>query len=361
VGRKKISGLIQRNGIWHIDKVIRRRRVCESTGTSEIEEAERFLALRMEQLRQVEIYGTRPKRTWHQAVTKHLTETVKVTRRDDEDHLRLLDPFIGALPLEAVHMGTLQPFIEFRKNQKVKKRTINYALQVVRHILNLAASEWMDEHGLTWLAYAPKIKLLKEDDKSEPYPLSWQEQERFFPELPEHLRRMAEFAVNTGLREQVVCLLRWDWEIEEPELNTSVFIIPKDTPGLKNGRAHLLVLNTVARRVVEQQRGIHPERVFTYKGSPIKKMYGAAWRKARSRAGLPQVRVHDLKHTFGKRLRAAGVSFEDRQDLLGHRSVRITTHYSSPERQNLIAAANRVCGNESRKSPALVILKRKSA
>lgn len=26
-------------------------------------------------------------------------------------------------------------------------------------------------------------------------------------------------------------------------------------------------------------------------------------------------RVHDLKHTFGRRLRAAGVSFEDRQDL----------------------------------------------
>ncbi len=37
------------------------------------------------------------------------------------------------------------------------------------------------------------------------------------------------------------------------------------------------------------------------------------------------VRVHDLKHTFGRRLRAAGVSFEDRQDLLGHRAGRITT------------------------------------
>ena len=33
--------------------------------------------------------------------------------------------------------------------------------------------------------------------------------------------------------------------------------------------------------------------------------------------GFRRVRVHDLKHTFGRRLRAAGVSFEDRQDLLG--------------------------------------------
>jgi hypothetical protein len=42
------------------------------------------------------------------------------------------------------------------------------------------------------------------------------------------------------------------------------------------------------------------------------------------RAELPQVRVHDLKHTFGRRLRAAGVSFDDRQGLIGHRSARIT-------------------------------------
>ena len=40
---------------------------------------------------------------------------------------------------------------------------------------------------------------------------------------------------------------------------------------------------------------------------------------------------HDLKHTFGRWLRAAGVSFEDRQDLLGHRSGRITTHCSAAE------------------------------
>jgi len=59
-------------------------------------------------------------------------------------------------------------------------------------------------------------------------------------------------------------------------------------------------------------------------------------------------RIHDLKHTFGRRLRAAGVSFEDRQDLLGHKSGRITTHYSAAELQNLIEAANRVCEQKSR-------------
>jgi len=75
---------------------------------------------------------------------------------------------------------------------------------------------------------------------------------------------------------------------------------------------------------------------------------------------LPQVRVHDLKHTFGRRLRAVVVSFEDRQDLLGHRVGRITTHYSAAELANLIEAANRVCEGNARKMPTLVVLKRKA-
>jgi len=53
--------------------------------------------------------------------------------------------------------------------------------------------------------------------------------------------------------------------------------------------------------------------------------------------------------------------FEDRQDLRGHKSGRITTHYSQAELGNFISASNRVCGQESRKSPALVILRRKTA
>jgi hypothetical protein len=67
--------------------------------------------------------------------------------------------------------------------------------------------------------------------------------------------------------------------------------------------------------------------------------------------GFRKMRVHDLKHTFGPRPRAAGVSFEDRQDLLGHKSGRITTHYSAAELSNLISASEKVCEGSSRNSP----------
>jgi integrase len=113
----------------------------------------------------------------------------------------------------------------------------------------------------------------------------------------------------------------------------------------------LVVLNRVARSVIEGVRGEHPEFVFVYQGRPIGTMHNTAWQSARQRAGLPQVRVHDLKHTFGRRLRAAGVSFEDRQDLLGHHSGRITTHYSAAELTGLLDAANRVCDKGPEKVP----------
>ncbi len=119
-----------------------------------------------------------------------------------------------------------------------------------------------------------------------------------------------------------------------------------------------MVLNRVAEQIIDQRRGDHPQWVFTYKGHPIRTMNTTAWKLVRKRLGL-DVRIHDLRHTFGRRLRAAGVSFEDRQDLLGHKSGRVTTHYSMPELVTLITAANGVCGDQSRKSPALTILRKK--
>ena len=128
---------------------------------------------------------------------------------------------------------------------------------------------------------------------------------------------------------------------------------------MRNDRSRTPAYSAVGRN---RHQVLHPRYAFTYKGHGVKGMYNTAWRQARKKAaenyqrvlgrpcpeGFLHVRVHDLKHTFGRRLRAADVSFEDRQDLLGHKSGRITTHYSAAELRNLIAAANRVCREDSR-------------
>ena len=266
-----------------------------------------------------------------------------------------LDAYIGDLSIDSIHQGCLTQYVETRRKE-VKTRTVNYGLQVVRHILNLAASEWVDEQGLTWLITAPKIRLLTEIDKLPPYPISWEEQARLFDVLPTHLKAMALFAVNTGCRDREICQLRWVWEVPiaaHPEW--LVFLIPGQF--VKNTDDRLVVCNRVACQVVESQRGKHPTHVFSFRGTPIYRMNNSGWQKARKKVGLPQVRVHDLKHTFGRRLRAAGVSFEDRQDLLGHRSGRITTHYSAAELQNLYDAANKVCSKAARSSVIMTLVR----
>jgi len=408
---KRMSGLYRRpdrpGGTWHIDKVVRGIRICESCDTCNEEEAERYLVRRLEEIRQASVYGVRPDRTFRLAATKYLQENLhKASIVTDGHLLQSLDVFIGDLPLSKIHDGTLSAYVQARKRDGIKSKSINNALGVVRRILNLAARRWRDEYGLTWLETPPLLTMLSENDSRAPYPLSVEEQSVLFRELPKHLAEMALFAVNTGLREQEVCHLSWDWEIEVPELKTTVFLIPSNfggrtqCSGVKNGEDRLVILNDVARSIVETRRNAHPRRVFTFGDEPVSSMNNSAWQKARIRAaiklfeatggvmpaellkqgqrglligkelkafvertmpGISTVRVHDLKHTYGRRLRALGVPLETRKVLLGHKNGDITSHYSAPELEELIEASNRVCGGESRKSPAITLLKRKVA
>ena len=309
----------------------------------------------MEQSRQAQVYGVRPTRSFEQAAAKFVLENQhKRSIGDDVMHLKQLMPWIGTAPLDRIHMGTMQDWISHRRREGKAVGTINHGIRIVRRILNLAASEWVDTHGLTWLPAAPKLKLLADANRRQPYPLDWDEQTRLFDELPDYLADMALFAVNTGCRDQEICRLQWDWEVEVPAFGTSVFIVPGQR--VKNGDDRLVVLNGIARSIIDARRGTDPRFVFTFRGQPITRMLTSGWIRARERVGLSHVRVHDLKHTFGRRLRAAGVSFEDRQDLFGHRSGRITTHYSAAELSRLIEAAELVTDRNGAR-PELVVLR----
>lgn len=126
---------------------------------------------------------------------------------------------------------------------------------------------------------------------------------------------------------------------------------------------------------VSYRKATRPEQGmgFPYDGTGMHRMNNSAWKKARVRAakiwpekylrpalpGFASIRVHDLKHTFGRRLRAAGVTLEDRKALLGHKNGSITSHYSTAELGQLIEAANKAFSTDSR-GPALTILRRKT-
>jgi integrase len=390
MARKTITGLSQRKGIWHIDKKINGERLYESTGATERQEAERYLIHRLEQIRQQKVYGVRQVKTWRDAAMRFLVEIKEQPSFNlSAHHLSQLDPFIGDIPLTHIDDQALEPFIKDRlatkvlpdgKVQKgVSNRTVNISIERVVRVLSLCARKWRDDERRPWLDSVPMLSKLEEKKSSrKPYPLSWEEQSILFGELPAHLQKMALFKVNTGCREQEVCKLRWDWEISVPELGASVFLIPADfggrheRSGVKNGDERLVVLNTVAKSIIDGQRGINKEWVFPYGDTPLHRMNDSAWKKARVRAaklwqeenlrpahpGYLSIRIHDLKHTFGRRLRAAGVTEEDRKALLGHKNGSITSHYSGAELGHLIEAANMVSATDSR-GPVLTILKRR--
>ncbi len=125
MGRKRTPGLFKRGDFWHIDKQVFGQRIRESIGTNSLEEAEKYLAKRIENLRQVALYGARPKRKFREAATKFLAENQhKKSIQSDAEQLEMLDKYIGDLPIEAVHIGSLQPFVVARKKAKKIKLLI---------------------------------------------------------------------------------------------------------------------------------------------------------------------------------------------------------------------------------------------
>ncbi|WP_339671657.1 site-specific integrase [Dasania marina] len=347
----KPTGLKLRGETWHIDKIYRGIRIRGSCETSSLNIATEVLEIEKEKVRKAQLFGVRPQHTFLEAATYYLKTKKKRSLAKDAWHLEIIEPFIGKLFLEDIHDATLRPFIEHRYSTHVKPKSINCALEVVRHILNLAAGKWRDKDGKTWLLQAPMISMEDiGDTAAKPYPLSWKEQDNLFSHLTRDLAEACQFKVNTGLRDEEVCHLRWDWEHEVVGHNISVFIIPGGR--VKNAEDRLVVLNNIAKQIVDKRRDNGSEWVFpsTKTNKPRFNLNNSSWKTAWRAAGLPVSPkwtrgVHNLKHTFGRRLRAAGVEFEDRQVLLGHTNGSITTHYSGPEILNLIEAANSVCSS----------------
>jgi integrase len=396
MGRKSVLGLYERNGVYHIDKRIRGfGRLQESTGRSNRDEAEKYLIKKLEEIRQVVDYGVKPKYRFSQAAAKYLRDHKSMRSIDLSGYcLNRVEPYIGHLFLEEIDDEALQPFVNEAQQKGNSDRTINIVLQRVARVLNLAATKWKEPHtSKFWLDKAPKLTMLGqdsaedngEDHETRAYPLSWDEQRILFSCLAPRIRVMSLFDVNTGLREQEVCKLKWEWELKIPELQTSVFVIPHDfggrkkksgvKSGVKNKKVRLVVLNQIAKSIIDEQCGKHPVYVFGANefGEPLSRMYNTTWKLGRERAvikylqefkqqpppGFATLRVHDLKHTFGRRLRAAGVGFEDRQVLLGHKNRSVTTDYSAPEIAHLIEQANKLCGAQRQSTPTLIVLKQR--
>jgi len=334
---KRTPGLRRRGkqGIWSIQKAIKvggkSINICETTGTSSLEEAERYLANRIGEIRSTHVYGEATPITLAEAAERYLLDCPEKGYSRAEIALANMCEHLGHLQISELHDGTVQPYVQERL-KTVTAGTVNRELGVLVRILNLCARSWRNEAGQPYLGNVPAIGRAKGAARA-PYPLFKDEEERLLKECPDHLKQLVLFGLHTGCRSGEITALRWDWEVQVPELGVSLFILP--ATATKNGEERAVVLNSVARRIVEERRGVHPEYLFSWKGKRLSRISNSSWKKAKARAGLP-IRFHDLRHTFGHKLRAVGATVEDRKALMGHTSGDITTHYSAAELETLL-------------------------
>lgn len=346
------------DGSRSIDKQYRGKRIFERLGKVSQDNAEAWLRGRQAAIDaglENELRGGN-EQLFAAAAAKYLTECQQRGVRSLETisyHVSILLPYIGTLPLIDVCNDALESFKEDRLEEDgVKPSTVNRSLEVVRTVTNRAARLWRSG-GKPWLATAPLIEMLDEKaTRRQPYPITWHQQRVLTMVLPPHLHEMVLFALNTGARDDNVCRLRWEWERPVPELGRSVFVIPAEA--FKGKRPHVLILNDVAWKIVEACRGRHREFVFVWRRErvknfdqapamayqPVATMNNTAFQLARKTVGLERMRIHDLRHTFGQRLRDAGVAAEDRALLMGHAIEGMPQHYATATISRLVDVAN---------------------
>lgn len=160
-----INGLLKRyraDGMYvcHIDKRVNRYgRLCESTGSADREETERYLMHRVREPREIRIYGGRPQRTFREAIQKYLSENVaKKWINRDTAILNELNSFLGDTPLDRINSGSFDRYRKAREDLSV--RTRNQKVALARRVLRLATKVWcFPATNLTWLARMPEILL----------------------------------------------------------------------------------------------------------------------------------------------------------------------------------------------------------
>jgi len=181
------------------------------------------------------------------------------------------------------------------------------------------------------------IELYPENNKRERY-LTDDEALKLFEVLEQSDAKQLKYIISmlllTGARKNEVLQAKWsDFDLERRlwkiEFN-------------KSGRTRYVPISDGSIQVLEAVPRIAGcEYVFA--NPDTKKPFVSifyAWDTARKRAGLPDLRIHDLRHSFASFLINGGRSLYEVQKILGHTQVKTTQRYAHLSHDSLVSAAN---------------------
>ena len=252
----------------------------------------------------------------------------------DEGLLRNhVEPLWGKRHLDEI---TKQDVIKLITNQRSTHApgSCNRLLILLRYVFNLAV-KWEvagvkanPTHG---------FRQMEENNKKERY-LSREEASTLYTALGESVNPMLQFIVPmlilTGARKREVLDAKW----EDFDLDRQSWRIPIS----KSGKARHVPLSDGAITVLKTvPRNRKCDWVFANPKThlPYVSIF-CSWNTARKQAGLGEVRIHDLRHSFASFLVNGGRSLYEVQKILGHTQIKTTQRYAHLNQESLIAAAN---------------------
>ena len=260
-------------------------------------------------------------------------KNVKRSWQTDDTILRIhiLQKF-GALHLDEISNQAIADLLSRMRDQGYASGTVNRVLILLRFIFNLAR-KW----GVPGATENPTAGLKTAPDVCRERFLAREEVQRLLTALDTDENRVAAFAIKllllTGARRNEITHAKW----EHVNWDKRTLLVPR----AKSGRPRSIHLNSAALdllRAIERTDGnpfIFPSPVT---GRPSPSLHFPWWR-IRERAGLLDVRLHDLRHSFASFLVNQGVSLYVVQGLLGHTQARTTQRYAHLANDTLADAA----------------------
>lgn len=141
----------------------------------------------------------------------------------------------------------------------------------------------------------------------------------------------------TGCRLSEIMRLQWQYV----DLAGCALRLPDSKTGAKTvhlGQAAVEVLKAIGR--IKDNKWVI---TGTLPGAPLYDLQ-PFWQRVRARAGLKDVRIHDLRHTFASTAVAAGQGLPIIGKLLGHTQVQTTARYAHLAADPVRIAADQVSG-----------------
>ena len=252
-------------------------------------------------------------------------------RMDSALRTQLLPTFgawrLDRIPRESVHSW-------FDRYSQTAPAGANRTLDVLRQIFNHAiACGHVTTNPTIGVRRNPRPKLTRF--------LSRAEVDRLHAALDAHRGRgsgeqqaeIIRLLLLTGCRKGEIVRLRWS-EVGEASLHLT---------DSKTG-PRTVVLNAQARAVLARQPRTGSAYVFPWSNDPSRSRSNelSLWRKVRHEAGIEDVRLHDLRHTFASHAVMQSVPLPVVSRLLGHSQARMTLRYAHVSDRETEAAAARI-------------------